>query len=156
MAALAAEEMAELSCVLIPVGITNLLLPNVSVAEIVPWRRVKNWEGAPEWCLGVLGWRGETLPVIQFEALNGRSADAGAGRCLLIMNRARVANGLPFYGLVAEGLPRLIHLTGEDLVNQHVKLGRAEVASVRVGAEPAVIPDLSFIEEQVSSLTLPD
>jgi chemosensory pili system protein ChpC len=155
MAALLAEDMTELSCVLIPVGITHLLLPNVTVAEIVPWRRVKGWEGAPDWCLGLLGWRGETLPVVQFEALNGESSDPGAGRCLLVMNRARARQGRPFYGLVAEGLPRLVRLTGEDLVNQNVKLGPAEIASVRVGAEMATIPNLSFIEEQLGSLTVP-
>ena len=38
-------------------------------------------EDAPPWCLGLLGWRGETVPVIQFETLNGgesRSAAAAA------------------------------------------------------------------------------
>ena len=156
MAALLAEEMTELSCVLIPVGITHLLLPNVTVAEIVPWRRVKSWDGAPDWCLGLLGWRGETLPVVQFEVLNGETSVPSGGRCLLVMNRARARDGRPFYGLVAEGLPRLLRLTGEDVVNQNVKLRAAESASVRVGAEMAIIPNLSFIEEQLSGLRIPD
>ena len=41
MAAVVAEDLTELSCVLIPLDGTRLLLPNISVAEILPWRRVK-------------------------------------------------------------------------------------------------------------------
>ena len=37
----AMDELEELSCVLIPTQPVQLLLPNVCVAEIVPWRRIK-------------------------------------------------------------------------------------------------------------------
>ncbi len=145
----------ELACVIIPLADAHLLLPNVSVAEILPWRRVKPMRDAPPWCLGLLGWRGESLPVIQFETLNGARADVagGRGRCLLVMNRARHAKGRAFYALAAAGLPRIVHLTDDDVQNQAVRLGPAEVASLKVGTETAVVPNLSFIEEQIATLT---
>ena len=154
MAAALAMDSNELACVMIPLADTHLLLPNISIAEILPWRRIRALPDLPDWCLGMLGWRGETLPVVQFETLNGASSAVGSGRgrCLLIMNRARRASGRAFYGLAAAGLPRIVHLTRDDLHNQSVKLGPAEVAALRVGTESAVVPNLTFVEEQLATL----
>ena len=62
MAAVVAQELTELSCVMIPLNGTQLLLPNVSIAEILPWRRVKALENGPQWCLGVLN-----FSILDFE-----------------------------------------------------------------------------------------
>jgi chemosensory pili system protein ChpC len=154
MAALLAVDAKELACVMIPLANTHLLLPNVTVAEILPWRRITPLADAPKWCLGLLGWRGETLPVVHFEALNGgrELLGGGRGRCLLIMNRARHAHGRGFYVLASSGLPRILHLNDDDLQIQTVHLGPAEVAALQVGTEFAVVPDLAFIEEQLATL----
>ena len=69
MTASVAQQITELSCVMLPLNGIQLLLPNVCVAEIVPWRRVKVLEDAPDWCLGLLGWRGESIPVVVFRRL---------------------------------------------------------------------------------------
>jgi chemosensory pili system protein ChpC len=152
MAAVVAEEGSDLACVLIPLLGTHLLLPSVTVAEIVPWRRVRREPEAPPWCLGVLGWRGEPVPVVQFEVLNGASEQltGKSGRCLVVMNRTRRASGRAFYALSAAGLPRIVHLTDEDVQNQPVKLGPAETATVKIGTESAVVPNLSYLEDQLT------
>ena len=153
MVAVVAEDLTELSCVLIPLDGAHLLLPNISVAEILPWRRVKALNDGPDWCLGLLGWRGETIPVVRFEVLNGGDNTARrAGRCMIVMNRARTANGLPFYAIAAEGLPRMLQLTADDLSNESGRLGPAESVAVRLGTESAVIPNLDFLESQIASL----
>ena len=155
MAAVVASESTEIACVMIPVGDTHLLLPNVSVAEIVPWRRLKALDRADAvpWCLGLLGWRGETVPVVRFELLNGAGvAGSPVGRCLVVMNRARSRKGRAFYAVAADGLPRLLRLNAEDLSTKPVRLGPAEVASVRVGTEPAIVPNLAFIEGQIATI----
>ncbi|MEQ8484737.1 MAG: chemotaxis protein CheW [Pseudomonadales bacterium] len=143
----------ELACVLIPLCGTQLLLPQVCVAEILPWRRIKTLNGAPDWCLGVLGWRGEAVPVVRFERLNESRQEApSVGRCLVVMNRTSEAAALPFYALAAEGLPRLVQVAGSDLAADDAKPGRAESQIVRLGAENAAIPRLNFVEQQVSRL----
>jgi chemosensory pili system protein ChpC len=143
----------ELACVLIPLCGTQLLLPQVCVAEILPWRRIKTLNGAPDWCLGVLGWRGEAVPVVRFERLNqSRQEVPSLGRCLVVMNRTSETAALPFYALAAEGLPRLVQVAGSDLAGDDAKPGRAESQIVRLGAENAAIPRLNFIEQQVSRL----
>lgn len=153
MAAVVADEVSELSCVMIPLKGAQLLLPNVCVAEILPWRRVKALSDTPPWCLGLLGWRGEMVPVVRFETLNGAPGEARkSGRCMVVMNRARNARGLPFYALAAEGLPRMVQLTSDDLANESCKLGVAEQVVVKVGTESAVIPNLEVIEAAVAKL----
>jgi len=152
MAAQVAQEPTDLTCVLIPLRDGQLLLPSVSIAEIMPWRRIKVVEGLPDWCLGLLGWRGETVPVVRFERLNQpRSEGPAPGRCLVVMNRTG-GGSARFYALAAEGLPRLVQLAEGDLNEQDERLGRAEARFVKVGAESASIPNLHFLEEQVSAL----
>ena len=147
-----ASESENLACLMIPVGETNLLLPNVTVAEILPWRRIRKWAEAPDWCLGLLSWRGETVPVVRYEKLNDANSSAGTGRCLLIMNRTQNGSAREFYGLAVDGLPRLVHLTSEDLENQKSALKIADVAHLKIGLETATVPRLSYFEEQVGML----
>ena len=40
-ALLAVDEVKELACVMIPLADTHLLLPNVTIEEILQWRRLK-------------------------------------------------------------------------------------------------------------------
>jgi chemosensory pili system protein ChpC len=156
MAAVVAEATPELACVMIPLLGTHLLLPSVSVAEIVPWRRVRRDPEHPAWCLGVLGWRGEAVPVVQFEILNGASEKLSIkpGRCLVVMNRTRRASGRAFYAVAAAGLPRIVHLADGDVQNASARLGAAETATVKLGTEGAVVPNLSFVEEQIAALKM--
>jgi len=49
-------------------------------------------------------------------------------------------------------LPRIVHLSDDDVQNRAVRLGPAEVAALHVGTESAVVPNLSFIEEQLTML----
>ncbi len=155
VAAVMTQEQSELSCVLIPLKAGNLLLPNVCIAEILMWRRIKNLQDSPDWCLGLLGWRGQSIPVVRFERLNNaRVEERKTGRCMVVMNRARSSDGLGFYALAAEGLPRMVQLTNDDLSNEPCKLGPGEVVAVKLGTESAIIPNLEFIESNVRKLDL--
>jgi chemosensory pili system protein ChpC len=152
-AAAVANEPAELSCVLMPLLEGQLLLPSVCVAEITPWQRIRVLEGAPEWCLGLLRWRGETVPVIRFERLNQPGGQSPArGRCLVVMNRTGASGHAPFYALAVEALPRLVQLADGDVFDHEAKLGRAESRAVRFGTETASIPNLAYVEQQVAAL----
>lgn len=148
-----ANDPNELSCVMIPTHQAQLLLPNVCVAEIMPWRRIKTLSDAPAWCMGLVGWRGQTVPVVHFANFADPSNKAPvAARCLVVMNRARTSRGPAFYALAAVGLPRMVQLVADDLQNAEVELNVADVMQVHVGTEQATIPNLAFIEEQLADL----
>ncbi len=149
------DDDTDLSCVVIPTPGEQLLLPNICVAEIVPWRRLKPVADAPEWLLGFVGWRGQTIPVLHFARFAEAPADSGQppqARCLVVMNRARNAAAPAFYALAAEGLPRMLQLSEDDLSSATAELSTAQVMRVNVGTEVATIPDLAYVEEQVLQL----
>lgn len=140
----------EVQCVVIPLSHCCLLLPNVCVAEILPWRRIKPLPDAPDWFAGVLGWRGEMLPVVDFDALSGNSTEQEvSGRCLIVMNRSSAARGASFYALLATGLPRLLAVADEDLEPDASATTPYVALGVRLGTEDVVIPDLRQIEQDV-------
>jgi len=139
--------------VLIPTPGTHLLLPNVCIAEIIPWRRIKMLPGGPSWCMGHIDWRGRIVPVVHYASFADENAPIPtSARCLVVMNRARNPRGLAFYAFVAVGLPRMMQLLEDDLQNNNADLGVADVMQVRVGTEDAVIPSLEFIEGRLMSL----
>jgi chemosensory pili system protein ChpC len=146
----------ELLCILIPIAGKTLLLPNVTVAEIVPYRRLETDASLPPWCAGTLPWRGTQVPVIRFEVVNGHESEPhDTGRCVLILNRVQRRDGRPFYGLVAEALPRLVHLAAVDVEERQAPLGPAERVAVLVGMEMAIVPDLAVLEATIEQLDAP-
>ncbi len=155
MASALAEQMSdldELSCVLIPTEGENLLLPNVCVAEIVPWRRIKTLNGGPSWCLGFTGWRGLSIPVIHYRGFDDEIPGTVEARCLVVMNRARTADAIPFYAFAAQSLPYMVQLAESDLQISQQDLHTADAMKVDVGSIIATIPDLAYVEERASQL----
>ena len=147
------EDVNELASVIIPTPGTSLLLPNVCVAEIVPWRRIKTIADAPAWCLGFCGWRGQVLTVVNFTGFNEpNNQPPASARCLVVMNRSRTAEGPSFYALASEGLPRMVQLLDDDVVTAEEGLGVADVMKVEVGTELVTIPNLAFLEHEIKSL----
>ena len=149
MAAVIREDDVEVSCVVIPLRKTSVLLPNVSVAEILPWRRIRDRQGVPGWYLGDLNWRGESVPVVRFERFHSDEPANPIGRCVIVMNRTRASSAHEFYALVADGLPRMLQVCGSDLADPEACELAAERLRVRLGAEQTVIPDLEFIEDAI-------
>ena len=152
-AAAVAEEINEVASVIIPTPGTTLLLPNICVAEIVPWRRIKPLDDGPSWCMGFCGWRGRVLTVVNFTGFNKPDeVPPATARCLVVMNRSRTSEGPAFYALASEGLPRMLQLLDDDIANAGGALGVADVMNVEVGTEQVTIPNLAFLEHEVKSL----
>jgi len=65
------ESLSIIASLYLPVTGNSLVLPNVSVAEIVDYKTPEPVEDTPEWFLGNIEWRGVTLPVISYELFGG-------------------------------------------------------------------------------------
>src|SRR6218665_6577 len=57
-----------LTGLLVPLADRTLLLPNVAVAELIPYRAPQVTPGMPAWFLGQMAWRDLSLPLLSFEA----------------------------------------------------------------------------------------
>ena len=66
----------QVDCLLIPLKDKNLLLPNVTVAEIIPFSHLLTTASSVDWMLGRLDWRGTPVPVVCYEMLNQQAAPA--------------------------------------------------------------------------------
>ncbi|HEX22862.1 MAG TPA: chemotaxis protein CheW [Chromatiales bacterium] len=93
---------------LIPLEDMRLLLPTTCVAEIIDWQVPEPVDDAPVWWLGMLEWRGLRIPLLSFEAANGRSRGeiSRRGR-IAVLNGIGGDHELPFYALQLQGIPHL-------------------------------------------------
>ena len=142
----------EVSCVFVPLREQTLLIPNACVAEVVPWRRTKKLTGVPPWCVGVLGWRGESVVVLDFETVLDADDRPQGHRAMLIVRKAQDWEGSAFYALATAGLPRLMALGEAELSSAAEDDDAAIDLRVSVGAESVIIPKLSYLESQVRQI----
>jgi chemosensory pili system protein ChpC len=139
----------EIYSLIVPMLGNPLLVPNVSVAELVPMGRVDTPEEAhPEWFIGAFDWRGERVPLISFEQVTGNPVNS-------ITNQSRVAifntlndnNNMPFIGMVVQGIPRLSHINSEELeAIENDEKHQAVKAQVSYNNMLLDIPDLDYLE----------
>ncbi|MCR8922148.1 chemotaxis protein CheW [Dasania sp. GY-MA-18] len=144
----------ELATLLIPMNGKQLVVPNVTVAEIIPYIEPSTEQSdLPTWFLGNINWRGIEVPVVSFEAINEEPfVSQSANRRIAVLNALVDGEKLPFCGLIAESVPRLMRIQPNDIVNEDVETGPAELGHVLVHGEQAVIPNVDYIQEQVLAL----
>lgn len=145
------QQVREIASLLIPLQGCQLLLPNVSVAEIVPIAQVSSGEGAPAWYLGSCMWREQRVPLISYEILNGDAKPAMHSRArLAVLNSTGISEELPFLALVTQGLPRLARVNEEEIAAHDVEeLKPFEAMQVSWAGEEAVIPDIARMEQAI-------
>ena len=131
----------------VPLREMNLLLPNVAVAEIGSYRAPEAQADMPEWFLGMVKWREQSIPVISLEAVCGLSVPSNpVFSRLMVVNSVSPDSPVEHYAIVTAGLPGLIQFGDEtaDEVAEHEHDGLKCI--VRIGNEEAVIPDLEYLQ----------
>lgn len=141
-----------LSCVMIPMNGRQLLLPNVSIAEVVDLAGTEAPADAPEWLVGTLDWRGLNLPVISYDAANGGAHTApggNRGRIVVLNTIGDHHDRVPFMALVTQGIPSQTRLSEDQVRRRDGDTGSADLMQVDVEGETAYIPDLEFLQSLV-------
>ena len=141
----------EMAALLIPVNGRQLVLPNVTVAEIISYTPPVEVKKKPAWFLGTIKWRSIDIPVVSFEMINKEKfTNQSNERRLIILNSLVDENTLPFCAFVAEGMPRLMRVMVNELANDEaIKPGPAEHSRVLVSGEVAAIPNVDFIQSEI-------
>lgn len=139
-----------LHCVLIPMNNRQLLLPNVSIAEVVDHDTHLSGDEGPDWLAGYLEWRGLTLPVISYEGANEQEAVipvAGRGRIAVLNTIGPNHDRLPFLALVTRGIPSQTRLLPEQVHGgEDADQGPADLMLVELEGETVWIPNLEYLE----------
>jgi chemosensory pili system protein ChpC len=144
------DEISEVSSLLIPLHEKQLILPNVTVAEIIPYRMPKIISNHTSWLLGQIEWRNIHIPVLSYEALSGSEVPSADGARLAVINGTGENRNLPFYAILIQGIPKLTHVKEDDIVSiEAMHSGRYDKMAVSLFDEEAMIPDLEMIENEL-------
>lgn len=143
------QPIQEIASLLVPVQGQMLLIPNVTVAEIVPISPITPVEDAPDWYLGNCLWREQTIPLLAFEVLNGDPKPAINARSrFAVLNTTGLNESLGFIALVTQGLPRLARVSEEEITGREDLDNKPyELIQVSWAGEEAIIPNVAAIEQ---------
>jgi chemosensory pili system protein ChpC len=140
-------------CMIIPLQHHYLLLPNSTLAEVIPSPRlIKTDNTKPSYWIGQCDWNAQNIPIIDLEGLveNKPSHTTDANKLCVLRGIYASAN-ISIYGLPCYGVPQLIHLNESAL-----KLADNTISSeyvhyqIQVGNKVAYIPNLDAIETTLS------
>lgn len=146
------QEIKDISSMLMPLQQDMLLLPGISVAEIVGFVPASQEESdAPEWFLGNIQWRNLSVPLVSFESLKGQSLPNISSHCrIAVLNNTGLNHQLDFFAIVIQATPRLLRVLPSDVVEQDdISIEAGEKLHVKVQGEMAMIPDTAFIERSI-------
>jgi len=141
-----------LACLLIPIMGGRMVLPNVTVAELIPFQRPRPLEAEAEWLLGTIEWRGTDIPVISVEDYSGnKKGVAGQDQRIAVVNAPNGEAGkLRFFGIVTQGIPSLVKLEEAAIKeNQNAVLEKGQKMQVTLETGHAMIPDLDMLETAI-------
>ena len=142
----------EIRGILIHVEGESLLLPNAVVAEVLSFSAPDALEGAPDWLLGSIRWRGWQMPLVAFSRLAGIAEEQGGLGSKVVVLKALGGNPkAPYFALLTQGFPRLVTVPREELLPQDdgEPLPDGVLARVRLREDSALVPDLARLEARI-------
>ena len=138
----------------------RVILPNTAVAEIIPYVSVDSLsenlkKDAPTWLLGMIAWRGVSVPLLSMETILGSDYEqAGKRSSIAIINAVGTVAGAPFFAIVTQGIPRLLHVSDGtlSLIEESGDDNKAVACHVVLDGDVAVIPDMDVIEAMLKDV----
>ena len=147
------EIVSELPTFVVPLQKSNILVPNATVAEIIPYEPLQRVQGTADWFLGFLAWRGVQVPVVSFEMLTVERASFSlvsvSSASLVVIRAPRMTGDVQYIALVSQALPRLVRVKSSELTESGEKVELTELMKVRYADEVLAIPNLDYIESEV-------
>ncbi len=145
----------DIHSLLIPLQGASLLLPCATAAEIIPFTPPQPLSGAPPWLLGSIPWRERIVPLIAFEAVEGSPPPApDPGDKIVVLNALGGHPQLPFLALLAQGMPKIVKASRDNVTVDEEGSSPLALASVRVDGQSALIPDLDALEKKLLEVWL--
>lgn len=140
---------------LIPLRSRRLLLPSSTVAEVIGYRDPDPVDYRLRWVQGRVNWQQRDIPVVDFERFMGLpDAAPGIRQRIVVCYALDAASGWPLFGLVAQGIPRLLRVSSETI--DSARGGRHGESAVRmtlsIGGDDVIVPDLDYLHTQFAAL----
>lgn len=138
-------------CMLIPLNRRYLLLPNSSIAEVIPKTGVSEEQTSSQPWLGFINWQQQRLPVVHLENLLSDGTDAqSTTNKLCILHGINDEADIKSYAIPCSGSPQLItlnqaalHLTHDDNSSPFLH------CQIKISNKVALIPNLDQLEQAI-------
>jgi len=145
----------KLQALIVPLRSLNLVVPQVLVAEIIPFPHLAEVGDLP-WFQGMFEWRERTIPLISIDRFCNPDEE---GRPVLRSRRVAVLNalgeteGLSQYGIEIGSIPHPVRL-GESEVRSADGGKPCEMVAEHVQAAGvrAAVPDFAALENRVAQV----
>src|SRR4249919_2673132 len=140
--------------VLIAVARARLLLPNATIAEVLSFAPPTPVEGAPDWLLGRIRWRGWEVPLVAFSRMADIAPEAGGlGSKVVVLKALSGDVKAPYFALLTQGFPRLVTVSQDTVVadggHDDEALPAGVQARVLLNEDNALLPDLERVEAMI-------
>lgn len=143
---------SEISSLLLPLVGRQLLLPAVTVAEMIPYQLPQKGDHeSPRWYLGDIVWRHARIPCVSYELMCGDEMPPTGTACrIAVLNNTGVSEQLSFLALLTQGIPRLSRVTSEEIHEvADVERKPFDFMHVTHAGELLVIPDVRAMQQAV-------
>lgn len=143
----------EIRGVLIQIAGSQLLLPNAATVEVMSYADPEPIPDAPDWLLGQIRWRGWRLPMVSFARIAGTHSEGSTiGTKVIVIKALGGDPKLPYFALVAQGFPRLVTISRDNLVvdsEHHEVMPEGIRLQVMFNGDVALVPDLDAAERMI-------
>jgi chemosensory pili system protein ChpC len=145
--------------VLIQIAGSQLLLPNAATVEVLSYADPDPVDNAPDWLLGQIRWRGWRLPLVSYGRIAGTHTEgASVGTKVIVIKALGGDPKMPYFALVAQGFPRLVTITRENMIfdSEHLEsLPDGIKLRVMFNDDTALVPDLDATERLLIDVLRP-
>ncbi len=149
----------KIQSLIIPLRYTNMILPQSSVAEIIPVVSPQEKRGVKPWFTGLFTWRAQQVPLISVETLcdSTKTDQFNKARRIAVLYGLENIPGIEYLAIEIQAIPHPVLLGHDDLISiessEECEVIKRHVQAVGI---KAFLPDMSFIEhtlkDQLESL----
>jgi chemosensory pili system protein ChpC len=140
---------------LVPLQDHFLLLPNPTIAEVIPMPKLTIVDSTPVHFIGQYDWKNKAVPVVDLEhILDNTSVYSRTAPKLCILHGINAQAQIEFYALPCFGAPQLITLNEHALQQTHdLDDSSFLYCQIKIGNKVAFIPHLDNIELTLAGQT---
>ena len=140
-------------CMLIPLQQHYLLLPNTTIAEVIPMpHQIDITDNKPNYWVGQCRWHSEEIAIIDLESMvENKPSDSTEANKLCVLHGINGTANINAYALPCYGVPQLIHLNESALkLAQDTEESEFLHYQIQIGNKIAYIPNLDTIENSIN------
>jgi len=152
-----ANKKTEVRCVLLPLHVGQLLIPNRLMPDVIGYREPDEIpRGAPDWLLGIIVWRYYQVPLVSYDVLLGAHDQEVGNRARIVLCKTISDSGnRPYTALLLQSIPRLVTVAETSISaipDDDHQLHPLIAHHVQINDQEAWIPNLDALERSLEEI----